>query len=177
MGREHWTPLSILVGSAVVAAGLYLGLRERSRDRDPSLDARAIVPSSASPPVPTPGTKTVDDPVVEGSTVPSSVAPVSSAPSDAATDAEVGKAMGVLRGDIQKLCWAPHRGDKGAPKKLQFSYTGVFDAKGSEVGRAISDVREAFFSPVSECVRALPMNLRIAAPGRYINVTQTLEIE
>ena len=169
MAREHWIPLSILVGSLIVATGAYLGLREHATASPLSSPTS---PTASLTPFPT---GTALEPFIPSASA--RVAPSAlPAPSNVETGAEVKKAVEDLRKQIVKSCWVPHEHDKEIPKHLKLIYSGAFDAAGNEIGRGLSDSREAYYLPLSTCARSLPMNLRIAAPGKNISVAEPIEI-
>lgn len=148
-----------------MAAGAYLGLRERS--------AAPVAPVATASAAPS-GSSDRD----RASASPTS-APGPSAPtplSNAETDAEVKKALADLHGQIMKSCWTIHEHDKEMPKHLKLIYSGAFDADGREIGRGLSDSRDGYYLPLSTCARALPMNLRIRAPGKTFSVTEAIEL-
>ncbi len=163
MSRDHWTPLSILGGSAIIALGIYFGLRERPvivGTTGASSSASAASPSASAAPT--------------GSAVATTSAPAV-APS-AVVDGEVKKATSALAKTMSERCYAPHANDKEIPKHIHIIYSGTFDAAGKEVARGISDSREDAYPPVSRCLRELPMDLAIAPPGRSVNVIEALEL-
>jgi len=166
------TPASILVGAAIIALGLYFGLRARapattapsapsptSPSAEPSGSAAPVSSESARPP------KSADAPAPVVSVQPRSVA-----------QADAAKAIESLRQTIKLRCFDPHKSDPGAPPSVKFTYSGGFDAQGVEVARGISDMRGAFFAPVSKCARELPMDLKIPPPGANVSVEIPFEV-
>lgn len=166
MGREHWTPISIVVGSALIGLGLFFGLRERT------------VSAPGAPLVPSASPSTSASQGAPGSATPSAEMRDADPPpaASAAIDAEVKKATRALAKTLGDRCYAPHANDKEIPKHIVVTYSGSFDAKGFEVGRGFSETREGAYGPFSKCIRELPMDLRIAPPGKAISVVVPLEL-
>lgn len=166
---RNYTPHAILGGSVIVAIGLYFGLRREPPPAAPppssSTAALAVSSSSAAP-----------FPAVPSSAVPVAPAPTPSARADAAIDEDVAKAIEELRARAAKECWAPHKSDPGVPSKVKLVYSGSFDAGGTEVARGLSEDRAAAAPVVAACIRAFKMDLKIPAPGRYVNATVPFEV-
>ena len=166
------TPASILAGSAIIALGLYFGLRARAPaaalPSSPPAQIPSAEPSSSAAPVSSesaPPPKGADAPAPAVSVRPRSIA-----------QADAAKAIESLRQTIKIRCFDPHKNDPGAPASVKFSYSGGFDAQGVEVARGLSDTRGAFFAPVSKCARELPMDLKIPPPGANISVEIPFEV-
>ncbi len=163
------TPIAILVGSAMIALGLYFGLRERLPGDAPvgatasaSSVAASVTPSAAAPPV-----------------LEKTAPPVAAAPSiepRTLAEADAQKAVASLGQTIRTQCFDPHKSDPGAPRSVKFTYSGGFDANGVEIARALSEDRAARLPAISQCARELPMTLRIAPPGTNVNVTLVIEV-
>lgn len=171
---RSYTPHAILVGSVVIAAGLYFGLR---RDAVPppapsanptGTAAASVAPTNSAAVIPT--TSPLD------SSPPASPPPASSARPQTAIDADVAKAIAALAQRTSKECYAPLKGQPGTPAKVKFVYSGSFDPTGKEVARGISEDREANSPMVAACLRAFKMDLEIPAPGQYVNVNVPFEV-
>jgi hypothetical protein len=166
------TPASILVGSGIIALGLYFGLRARA--------PTAISPGAASPPSRSAEPSASDAPPSSESAAPpkraDAPAPPASVRPRSVAEADAAKAIESLRQTIKTRCFEPHKNDPGAPKSVKLNYSGGFDAQGVEVARGLSDTRGAYFAPVSKCARELPMDLKIPAPGVSISVEIPFEV-
>jgi hypothetical protein len=155
----------------IVSAGLYFGLRERPRAAEPAPSPPPIATSTTS----ATGGSTGSSTSVEGPS-PASTPAASASASTAAVDAEIKKAMAELGRVAVERCYTPHKSEPGMPKKIHLIYSGAFDANGHELGRGLSETREGAYPPFSKCVRELPMDLRIAPPGRVVTVEVPLDL-
>ncbi|MFO0617302.1 MAG: hypothetical protein U0414_32195 [Polyangiaceae bacterium] len=161
----------------MIAMGLYLGLR-----RDPP-SAPSTPPTTAAAP-PTASGAPASSAAPPASTAAPAIAPSaapapSSAPSARAkdeVDADVAKAIEQLKQRTAKECYAPVKGQPGVPATVKFIYSGSFDPKGDEVARGISEDRTATAPKVAACLRAFKMDLKIPAPGAYVNVNVPFEV-
>jgi len=146
MRDAHLIAGSILLGSAIIGAALYLGLRSPPPPPAPSLPASAIVPAA---PAPT-----------------EAAAPIS----HEQVEAQAAKALDAQKPTLRERCWDPAHKKKPTLPKAEFVFEMVFDGKtGQEIARGI---REAQGTPpdVAICLRDQPMGLRIDPPGKSVKV-------
>lgn len=160
-------PGAIVLGAAIVGvcvgAGVYFGLRARAPDA-----ARAAAEARVAPLVPPAASN-----VVRLGAAPVRLPP--SASSGAATPdvdalATARAAIAARHDAWRERCFAPALARAAAPARSRHVVHSAFDAGGLERIRAIEGVTDASRDDVADCLRALPIDLRIAPPGRQIDV-------
>ncbi|AUX43174.1 hypothetical protein SOCE26_046170 [Sorangium cellulosum] len=170
------TPAAILLGSVIVAAGLYFGLQR-----------------PAHPPAPTPSRAEASPAVVEASPAVAEASPAVAEASPAAAEVEVmappprraaadpspslpserygrvaedaARALEARRSDFVKSCWAPSLKKRPAPARAKYIFSMSFDESGKEVARGISEVRGMERSDVAQCLRMIPLGINVPPPG------------
>jgi hypothetical protein len=140
MQADKLLPLSILAGSTIIGAGLYLGLRERG----------APPPAETAPPpiAPAPVPVTPQETVIQQAT----------------------QALEAQRAELLRLCWTPAVQKTPEPSKAVFRYNMSFDPQGRQVSLGISEIRGESRTDVAQCLRSRPVSLRIPPPGAFANV-------
>lgn len=155
--RSLALPAAIVVGSAIIGTGLYLGLRDGLRPDAPA--APVPVSAPAGTPAPVPATAPAKD---------ASPAPPAEPPADRAFR-QAQAALDQLRPGIVKVCWTPPAA--GEPASIFLTYDVTFDAQGGILALGISEQRDAYRSSVAECVRKLARPLLpIEPPGESVRV-------
>jgi hypothetical protein len=158
------TPVAILIGSVVIGAGLYFGLRERASAPAPSARPAAPAPSVTSEP-----DGSIDPP--PPSTTPRK-APVDTARAKQAVAAAIAK----HRPMILERCWGPAAAKDKDPPRVRWTFNFSFDAEGKQIGRGVTEYREAFRPDVTRCLQAELPVIEIPAPGESVLLEVDLEL-
>jgi hypothetical protein len=168
-------PGAILLGSMIIGAGLYFGLR--SKDAAPVLappppsppgPGGAAAPLTAPPALAPPGP--VAAPMMGG---PMGGLGMPAAPPElhAKVVAQATKALEKQRPTFLKTCWEPSLKASPEPSKAKYIFNVTFDgATGKELSRGISEQRDMSRPDVGQCLRALPLSLEVEPPGMNVNV-------
>jgi len=165
MAKEPWisNQTAILLGSVVIALGLFLGLRSRD---------------AAPPPLPPPATQ----PPAAQTTAAQTTAPPPAAPPAAPSidRSEIVKqaaaALGSERKKLGEKCFAPSLAKQPEPKTVKLNFNFTFDASGKQIARGVSEVREFARPDVTSCVLdALPA-ISVPAPGQTVFVEVPFEL-
>lgn len=187
MPRGSLTPLSILIGSAIIGAGLYFGLRERAAEPSSAPAEMASAwpaagggaPPVTSGPAPLMPAASSHQPIMGQPTM---AQPTLAQPPLAVPDAELRQrvaadaqaALTAARARLRETCWTPALAKEPLPATSRYVFDLTFDAAGTEIARGISEVREASRSDVAQCLRSLPMDLHVAPPGANVGVQVTV---
>lgn len=158
------TPAAILLGSLIIAAGLYLGLQRPA-------------PSTAPPPA---SVETAAASVVRAPPAPAD-APAPSQPHPAraaATPAELYKrvqvdaarALEARRSLFVKQCWEPSLRKSATPPRAKYLFNMTFDESGKEIARGISEVRGMERPDAAQCLRMIPLGIGVPPPGTRVAV-------
>jgi hypothetical protein len=139
-------PLSILVGSVVIALGLYFGLR---------------VPTPAPTAAPPEGKAPTSTPEPQGKAV---VAPLP--PSAEQLQAQVAALVEGAKPRWKAACW--DTADPAKRKPGRYVAGLAFDAAGRVTVSGVSEVRDASDAEVAQCLRMQVNEFTIPAPGRYV---------
>lgn len=151
MASELGSRVTTLVAAVIIAAGVYLGLRDRGGpDRgDPP-------PAPPAPPRPSPA------------------APPPRPPAHAAAGANAARALEGVKPDLIQKCWNPALARAPEPATARYLFDLTFDAAGKEIARGISEPRGESRADVGVCLRALPIGLAIPPPGENVRVEAVL---
>jgi len=76
---------------------------------------------------------------------------------------------------IQK-CWEPSVALAAEPARASYTFNLVVDRDGKEVGRGISEFRDAFRADVGTCLRGLTERVTISPPGDSVTATLTVTL-
>ena len=168
MGLEKHVsaPTAILLGSGLIAAGLYFG---QQRHQDP----RSPPPSAPSPDLPgaaTPAAPATRAPVAPG---PAAAPPqLSSQPPlepPAAPRDEVARrasaALEAQRALLVERCWKPAVAKVPEPTSTKLTLSLSFDAEGLQIGRGVVEDRATSRADVTACVLSTLQPLSIPPPG------------
>jgi hypothetical protein len=146
------TPTAILLGSVVVALGLYFGLRGRSE-----------------PPVPLAPPTAAERP-------PEVAPPPRPAVDRSAVAKQVEAALAKHKKTLTESCLAPSLATRPEPKtvKLVFNYT--FDTNGKQISRGVSEDRETSRADVTACVTDKLPEISVSPQGESVHVEAPLEL-
>ncbi len=202
-GKPYLLPGSILLGSVIVACGLYLGLRERATV--PAAQPEPSAPSSPAAPPPTPMNASpepsVDRHRVEGvakeanrsrkrgpssAPGPASIGAASlpvhvEAPSPPVVSQRVVEVWAKAVLEIQKQtvflprCWTPALMRDPNPATSRYDIDMSFNAEGVEVMRGVVETRGESRADVGVCLRTMPIGLRLPPPGANFRVIIPIE--
>ena len=172
MRRDLLLPASIVLGCALIGAGLYFGLRRddapAAPPATPSIATTASIASedaaapAVAPPSPPP-------PAADGATPP--VASTAGEVDRTKATAEAQKAVAAWKKQLVPKCWAPMVAKAPEPATSKYSLQIAFDADGKEVGRGVSELRGTpSRADVADCLRSEKLGLSIPAPGAPITV-------
>jgi hypothetical protein len=144
------TPISILIAGALIAAGLYFGLRGRAGSGTAPAPRAAETAASTAPTAP---------PVaVEG------------------VARQAAQALAEARAGLAASCWAPAARVKANPPLAKWTFDFTFAADGTQLGRGVSEDRATSRPEVTACVLARLPPLRIPAPGASVRVNVPFEL-
>ena len=144
MPVERATPIAILIGSGIIAAGVYFGLKAKP-DSPASRTEPTAEASAAAPPASTP----------------------------AQTEETIAKVNENVRAALQRekaqtfipKCWTPALAKTPEPSHSKVTFDMAFDPQGKEIARAVSEVRGESRTDVVQCLSKLPIGIKIPAPG------------
>lgn len=158
------TSTAILIGSCVIAIGLYLGLR--GRNEAPAHTPNAVpAPVSAAPVAAIP---------------PRPIEPVAQvAPPSADKGQVIQEAVASLdkhKKALSEKCLAPSLAKKPEPAKVKYTFNLTFDASGKIIARGVSEDRETARPEVLACVSENFPALTITPPGQSVLVDVPLEL-
>lgn len=198
MRRESAIPVSILVGSVIVALGLYLGLRasgpsmERGRavqgapkpetdDRRPPVDPfterdrhRAIDDEEAdAPPISGEADRGEHPPVGNPEAGMATAVEMPSGGRSSGLAAQVEKdsaeAFEAVRSEARE-CWNALPDDPEAPSSVALDLSLSYDAEGNVIASGVSEDREARRDGLAQCLGPIVHGMRIPAPGANASV-------
>ncbi|WP_437791379.1 hypothetical protein [Sorangium sp. So ce693] len=152
MGRQLSTPTAILLGSAMISAAVYLGLRH----------GPAGVPTEPRPVVGAPWQPA--DAVSSAGAAPAPSVPREQVAMQAA------RALEAHRPALIERCYKPAAAARPAPRGVKYIFNLTFDARGRQLARGIIEDREASSPEVTACVvDALPA-VAVPPPGANVRV-------
>lgn len=110
--------------------------------------------------------------------------PAASAPADPTQDAKAVAARAALAAWLEaqrpifvSRCWAPSAARDPNPPRASFTYSLAVDENGKEVGRGITEHRDAFRSDVADCLRTQAnAPASIPPPGASVSVQLTITL-
>lgn len=152
-GPHISTPTAIMIGSLIVAVGVYLGLRS-SQPPTPHEPAPAPI---ASAPVPVPAAPVV--PVVPREVV----------------ARQATEALAYHRGLLMERCYRPLTRGAATSPTAKYIFDVSFDAAGSQVIRGIRELRGNEVPELTRCVNELLPALAVPPPGAPVMVEIPLE--
>ncbi|MGK3983441.1 hypothetical protein WME99_10400 [Sorangium sp. So ce136] len=171
MQKELMTPAAILLGSLIIAAGLYFGLQQPAPSAAPppaSAEARAAsartlaAAGAPSQPLPRPAA------AVASSALPSEL--YERVVADATSALEARRPLFV------KQCWEPSLKKSPTPPRARYLFNMTFDESGKEIARGISEVRGMDRPDAAHCLRMIPLGIGVPPPGARIAVEVELTL-
>jgi len=142
------TPTAILIGSLIIAVGLFMALRRSEPTIAP------IVDLPAPPAVPVPAT-----PVASRETV----------------TRQASEALAYHRPALRDRCYGPVVAGEAPPRPAKLIFNVTFDAAGVQVMRGVVEPRDTSIPEVTRCVGDHLPALRVAPPGATMMVEVPLE--
>ena len=148
---------AILLGSVIIALGLYLGLQRKPAEPPPPAAPVVIDAPRAPAAVPEP-----DRP----------------APAAAHVDrSEVAKQVEAALAKHKKMlvekCFAPSLAKNPEPKTVTYAFNYTFDASGKQIARGIMESRENSRPDVTQCVNQNLPAIEVSPPGQSMPVDVT----
>ncbi|WP_437948242.1 hypothetical protein WME98_47685 [Sorangium sp. So ce296] len=164
MQKELMTPAAILLGSVVIATGLYLGLqRPAPSSGPPPAGAEAAAASVKSPPAPA-------DAQSQPHPAPAAAPPALPRELYKRVEADAVKALEARRPQFLKRCWEPSVRKNPAPPRAKYLFSMTFDESGKEIARGISEVRGMERPDAAQCLRMIPLGIGVPPPGTRVAV-------
>ncbi|WP_438022797.1 hypothetical protein [Sorangium sp. So ce233] len=161
MGRQLSTPTAILLGSAMIAAAVYLGLRHGPAAVAP--DARAVDGAEAIQAGPAASALPAQR---AGAAAPQRAPRV---PRDEIAR-QAARALDAHRPALVERCYKPAIAAQPEPRAVKYVFNITFDAQGRQIARGLIEDRETARPEVTAClVGALPP-VEIAPPGVNVRV-------
>ncbi|MGK3963069.1 hypothetical protein WMF38_02635 [Sorangium sp. So ce118] len=175
MQKELMTPAAILLGSLIIAAGLYFGLQQPAPSAAPppaSAEARA-----ASAPAPAETSAAAGAPP-QPLPRPAAAVPSSALPSELyeRVAADATSALEARRPLFVKQCWEPSLKKNPAPARARYLFNMTFDESGKEIARGISEVRGMDRPDAAHCLRMIPLGIGVPPPGARVAVEVELTL-
>ncbi|WP_437911713.1 hypothetical protein WME73_29525 [Sorangium sp. So ce302] len=171
MGRQLSTPTAILLGSAMIAAAVYLGLRHGPAGvpadprpaggaPSPPADAASAAGSAARAPGAGAPVRPLQAPAPR---------PAPSVPRDEVAT-QAARALEAHRPALIERCYKPAVAAQPAPRGVKYVFNLTFDAQGRQLARGIIEHREASSPEVTACVAAALPAVAVAPPGANVRV-------
>ncbi|WP_437942265.1 hypothetical protein [Sorangium sp. So ce341] len=179
MQKELMTPAAILLGSVVIATGLYLGLqRPAPASAPPPAGAEAAAASVKAAPAPAdvqppsqPHPAPADaQPPPQPHPAPAAAAPALRRELHKRVEADAVKALEARRPQFLKQCWEPSVRKNPAPPRAKYLFSMTFDESGKEIARGISEVRGMERPDAAQCLRMIPLGIGVPPPGTRVAV-------
>jgi len=157
------TSTAILIGSCVIALGLYLGLNGRNQAPVPVPNV-AVAPTSEVPAAPAPV-----------AVAPKPVVPSPSVDKKRVIE-EASASLDKHKKALSEKCLAPSLAKKPDPSKVKYIFNITFDANGKVIARGVTEDRETARSEVLACVSANFPELQVSPLGQSVLVDVPLEL-
>jgi hypothetical protein len=185
MKQDRTIPGAILLGSIIIALGLYFGLNkdDRSDRGDPPRGRGAEVAPGDPGRAGSPGGGQQASTAAGAQAAAQPAAPVVGGPMGglgmpgvspeirAKVEASAAKAFEAERAKFKETCWDPVVKEKPEPKTSKFVFNVTFDgATGKELSRGVNELRKESRSDVAQCLRTLPMGVVIEPVGVNVNI-------
>ncbi|WP_437303138.1 hypothetical protein [Sorangium sp. So ce388] len=162
MGKQLSTPTAILLGSAMIAAAVYLGLRHGPAAVAP--DARST--AGAAPPVEAGPGASAAPAERAGAPAPPSAKAV---PRDEVAR-QAALALDAHRPALISRCYKPVIAAKPEPRAVKYVFNITFDAAGRQIARGLIEDQETARPEVTACLVAALPPVAIPAPGANVRV-------
>ncbi|WP_437596181.1 hypothetical protein WMF28_26735 [Sorangium sp. So ce590] len=166
MGRQLSTPTAILLGSALIAAAVYLGLRHGPAAVAP--DARSAGGTAAD----RAGSGSSAGPAERAGASGEGAPAPRRAPSVPREEVarQAARALDAHRPALVERCYRPAIAAQPAPRGVKYVFDLTFDAQGRQIARGILEDRETSRPEITAClVTALPP-VAVAPPGASVRV-------
>ncbi|WP_437644127.1 hypothetical protein [Sorangium sp. So ce362] len=166
MGRQLSTPTAILLGSALIAAAVYLGLRHGPAAVAP--DARSAGGTAAD----RAGSGSSAGPAERAGASGEGAPAPRRAPSVPREEVarQAARALDAHRPALVERCYRPAIAAHPAPRGVKYVFDLTFDAQGRQIARGILEDRETSRPEITAClVTALPP-VAVAPPGASVRV-------
>lgn len=164
------TQTAIVLAGALIAAGLFFGLRGRDSASPP---APASPAASSALTVAPPATAQISPPADSappGAEPPALQGQASPAGQKAANTAAQ-KALDAYRAEIIEKCLKPSVAKNPNPPQVKYSFDLVFDATGKQIARGLIEHREASRGDVGVCINTTLPPLQIPPPGGTVRTS------
>ncbi|WP_438014299.1 hypothetical protein WMF18_25695 [Sorangium sp. So ce315] len=161
MARQLSTPTAILLGSAMIAAAVYLGLRHGPAAVAP--DARPAEGAAALQ----------AGPGASAATAERAAAPAPPAAPSVPRDEvarQAARALDAHRPALVERCYRPAIAAQAEPRTVKYVFNITFDARGRQIARGLIEDREAARPEVTACLVAALPPVEIAPPGANVRV-------
>ncbi|WP_437720985.1 hypothetical protein [Sorangium sp. So ce861] len=177
MSRQLSTPTAILLGSAMIAAAVYLGLRHGPAAVAPDPRAAAGDASHRGEPAPPAGAAERARAAGEGAPAAQRAAGEGAPAAQRAAAVpreevarQAARALDARRPALVERCYRPAIAAQPAPREVKYVFNLTFDAQGRQIARGIIEDREASRPDVTAClVTALPP-IAVEPPGASVRV-------
>ncbi|WP_437517180.1 hypothetical protein [Sorangium sp. So ce1099] len=178
MQKELMTPAAILLGSLIIAAGLYFGLQQPAPSAAPppaSVEARAASARAPAAPAEAPASAGAPPQPLPR---PAAAMPSSAMPSELyeRVAADATSALEARRPLFVKQCWEPSLKKNPAPARARYLFNMTFDESGKEIARGISEVRGMDRPDAAHCLRMIPLGIGVPPPGARVAVEVELTL-
>jgi hypothetical protein len=149
---------AILLGSVIIALGLYLGLRQRSE---------------APPPA---AVSVVNDPprAPAAPREPERPAPLAARVDRSEIQRQVEAALATHKKRLVEKCLAPSLAKKPQPATVIYSFNYTFDANGKQIARGLIEDRETSRADVTRCVNENLPPIEVSPTGQSVPVDVAL---
>ncbi|WP_437332252.1 hypothetical protein [Sorangium sp. So ce394] len=164
MSRQLSTPTAILLGSAMIAAAVYLGLRHGPAAVAPDPRAAAGDASHRGEPAP---------PAGAAERAPGERAPAAQrAPAVPREEVarQAARALEARRPALVERCYKPAIAARPAPREVKYVFNLTFDAQGRQIARGIIEDREASRPDVTACLATALPPVAVEPPGASVRV-------
>lgn len=155
------TPMAIVLGSVIIAAGLFFGLRGGRND----------APVPMGPPVA--NVSSVVKPMLDRS---EALQPSSSSVDRQRVLREAVAVLAQYKKALTDKCLAPALAKKPDPPLVRFRFNITFNAEGKPIARGIRDDRETARPEVTNCVNENFPQIIVTPPGQSVLVDVPLEL-
>ena len=157
------TPTAVLLAGAMIAAGLFFGLRGRDSTPPPASSGSSV--DSASPAPGPVGAPVTAQPARE--TAPA--APAATVDRSAVT-AAAAKDLDRHRAAIVDKCVKPALAQRPEPSRVNYVFNVTFDAQGKQIARGMLEERQGGRPEITQCMNDALPSLEIPPPGNSVQV-------
>jgi hypothetical protein len=149
---------SVLGAGAMIAVGLYLGLRQRPSEPPGTVASGAAPGASITAPIATP------QPPANGSPVP--VPTLGDVPKaeQARVETAVRAAIEKAKPGVVEKCWKPSFAKTKDPASIKLHWNGTIGIAGEPTSFGFSEDRKASRPDVAQCVRDTSIEVKVTPP-------------